>query len=79
MPRAATRDPEVRCYFVANGYAYHHSIDVNDFYLPAIEAVPAGLLDGARYLKHLAFRRVARTRQLLRRAWHKHVLGRPPQ
>jgi len=76
---AARRDPAVRRYFLANGYAYHHSIDVNDFYLPALKAAPASLLDGARYLKHLALRRVARTGQLLRRAWRKHVVGRPPQ
>ena len=76
---AARRDPEVRRYFVANGYAYHHSIDVNDFYLPAPKAVPASLLDGARYLKHRAGRRVARSGQLLKRAWRKHVVGRPPQ
>ena len=75
---AARRDPEVRRYFVGNGYAYHHSIDVNDFYLPAI-GMPANLLDGAQYAKHLVLRRLARSRQLARRAWHKHVLRRPPQ
>jgi FkbM family methyltransferase len=74
---ARTRVPAVRKYFVANGYAYHHSIDVNDFYLPAEgSAVPASVLDGARYLGHRAARRLARTRQLALRAWRKHLLGR---
>ena len=75
------RDPAVRNYFVASGYAYHHSIDVNDFYLPAeAGSVPAGVLDGARYLRHRVARRLARSRQLALRAWRKHVLGRltPP-
>jgi len=74
---APVRDPAVRKHFVANGYAYHHSIDVNDFYLPAGgSAVPASVLDGARYISHRALRRLARTRQLALRAWRKHVLGR---
>jgi hypothetical protein len=73
---APARDPAVRKYFVANGYAYHHSIDVNDFYLPA-ETVPAGVLDATRYWKHRVARRLLRTRQLALRAWRKHVLGRP--
>ena len=70
------RDPAVRNYFVANGYAYHHSIDVNDFYLLAEAAVPTRVLDGARYLRHRVARRLARSRQLALRAWRKHVLGR---
>lgn len=75
---ARTRDPAVRRYFVAHRYAYHHSIDVNDFYLP----VNAGttltrVLDGIRYLRHRIARRVARSRQLAHRAWRKHVLKRP--
>jgi FkbM family methyltransferase len=74
---AAVRSPEVRRYFVANGYAYRHSIDVNDFYLPA-ESVPASVLDATNYLKHRTVRRLARTRQLALRAWRKHVLRRHP-
>ncbi len=71
---AARRDPEIRRYFVGHGYAYHHSIDVNDFYLPVARGAAA--LDAANYLKHRAARRLARTRQLALRAWRKHV--RPP-
>jgi len=75
---AAVRSPAVRRYFVANGYAYRHSIDVNDFYLPAeSSSVPASVVDAANYLKHRAGRRIARTRQLALRAWRKHVLRRP--
>jgi FkbM family methyltransferase len=76
---AARRDPAIRRYFVTHGYAYHHSIDVNDFYLPAGQRTAAGIVDAARYLKHRVSRRLARTRQLASRAWHKHVLGRPPR
>jgi len=77
---APARDPAVRKYFVANGYAYHHSIDVNDFYLPVEgSAALAPVLDGARYLRHRVARRLARTRQLALRAWRKHVVGRPPE
>ena len=76
---ATVRSAEVRRYFVANGYAYSHSIDVNDFYLPGQGAGAAiGLADAARYLKHRAARRLARTRQLALRAWRKHVLRRRP-
>ena len=74
---AAVRSPAVRRYFVVNGYAYRHSIDVNDFYLPVSGTVPASVVDAANYLKHRAARRVARTRQLALRAWRKHVLRRP--
>ena len=75
---AALRSPEVRRYFVANGYAYRHSIDVNDFYVPvATGLLPASVLDAARYLMRRVTRRVARTRQLAARAWRKHVLRRP--
>lgn len=76
---AARRDPAIRRYFVANGYAYRHSIDVNDFYLLAESGrIPASVLDAANYLKHRAVRRLARTRQLALRAWRKHVLRRQP-
>ena len=76
----AVRDRDIRRYFVSNGYAYHRSIDVNDFYLPAENgAVPGGVLDATRYLQHRVARRLARTRQLALRAWRKHVLGRPPR
>jgi FkbM family methyltransferase len=76
---AARRHPEIRRYFVANGYAYRHSIDVNDFYLPAESGgMAASVLDAANYLKHRAVRRIARTRQLALRAWRKHVLRRQP-
>ena len=76
---AARRDPQIRRYFVANGYAYRHSIDVNDFYLPAASGrLSTSVLDAANYLKHRAARRLARTRQLALRAWRKHVLRRQP-
>ncbi|MGH8673011.1 MAG: FkbM family methyltransferase [Burkholderiales bacterium] len=72
-----TRDSAVRRYFVANRYAYHHSIDVNDFYLPVDAGTAvASVLDGARYLRHRAERRIARSRELALRAWRKHVVGR---
>ena len=74
---AARRDPEIGRYFVAHGYGYHHSIDVNDFYLPLTIRGVAGVVDAARYLKHRVLRRLARTRQLALRAWRKHVLGGP--
>ena len=76
---AARREPEIRRYFVGHGYAYHHSIDVNDFYLPVERGAAAATVDAARYLKHRATRRLARTRQLALRAWRKHVLRRPPR
>lgn len=71
---ARTRDPAVRGYFVAHGYAYLHSIDVNDFYAPVAGGPRvACALDGARYLLHRTWRRLKRSAQLLRRAWRKHV------
>jgi len=73
---ATTRDAEVRRYFVANGYAYHHSIDVNDFYLPVRGgATAARLMDGAHYLQHRIVRRLTRLGYLARRAWQKHIMG----
>lgn len=72
----ARRDPEVRRYFVAHGYAYHHSIDVNDFYLPVGGgATAARLIDGTRYLQYRITRRMTRLGYLARRAWRKHIMG----
>ena len=70
---AKRRDPAVRDYFVRNAYAYHHSIDVNDFYLPA-GARWARASDSMRYLGHLFCRRLARLAHLGLRAWNRHVL-----
>ena len=68
------RAAEIRDYFVERGYAYSHSIDVNDFYLPAPGGRSAAwLLDASRYLRHRFFRRLARTRQLAERAWRKRI------
>lgn len=69
---AKNRLPEVRRYFVRHGYAYRHSIDVNDFYVrtgqgPAI----AGLLDALAYVRHRVRRRIARIAHNLRRSWKK--------
>ena len=75
----ARRHPAIRRYFVAHGYAYHQSIDVNDFYLPVPRGAVASVVDATRYLKHRVSRRMSRTRQLALRAWRKHVLGRPPR
>ena len=73
---ATRRDPEVRRYFVTSGYAYRHSIDVNDFYLQVGEgATVARLVDGARYLQYRVTRRMTRLGRLARRAWRKHVVG----
>jgi FkbM family methyltransferase len=69
---ARRRDPAIRDYFVARGYAYRHSIDVNDFYAPQAQgAIAVRLVDGVRYLRHRIRRRLARLGQLARRAWRK--------
>lgn len=74
---ARVRDPAVREYFVARGYGYLHSIDVNDFYVPlAGGPLRVRLVDAARYLGHRIARRLRRSAQLLGRAWRKHVLER---
>ncbi|MBL8220180.1 MAG: FkbM family methyltransferase, partial [Bryobacterales bacterium] len=59
------RAPEIRDYFVRHGYAYQHSIDVNDFYL----RVGAGAVtqDALNYARHRVRRRMARLGQNLRR------------
>jgi hypothetical protein len=67
---ASKRNPAIGRYFVARGYAYHHSIDVNDFYLPSRAAAP---VDAWRYLRHRVTRRLRRFAQLGRRAWKKHI------
>jgi FkbM family methyltransferase len=73
---ARVRDAAIREYFLAAGYAYLRSIDVNDFYVPlAGSAAWRRSVDGARYLRHRAARRLRRWGQLARRAWRKHVLG----
>jgi FkbM family methyltransferase len=67
------RLPAIRDYFLAHGYAYRHSIDVNDFYqrIPAGPAV-ARVIDALRYARHRINRRAARLAHNLRRAWNKH-------
>ena len=71
---ARRRDQAIRDYFVEHGYAYRHSIDVNDFYAPRAEgAIPVRIVDGARYLRHRIGRRLGRLGQLARRAWRKRV------
>ena len=73
---ARRRDPAVRDYFVGHGYAYCHSIDVNDFYAPlARGAIAVRVVDAARYLHHRIRRRLARLGQLARRAWRKRFGG----
>lgn len=80
---AKVRAPAIRDYFVANGYAYHRSIDVNDVYLPVTRGKAAvRLIDGLRYLRHRLQHRLARIGELVRRAWCKYGLGRrarPPR
>jgi len=74
---ARRRDPAVRDFFVGHGYAYVHSIDVNDFYAPLAKGtIAVHLVDGARYLRHRVRRRLARLGQLAGRAWRKHFGGR---
>jgi len=73
---ARRRDPAIRDYFVSRGYAYRHSIDVNDFYAPLEHgAIATRIVDGARYLRHRFRRRLARLGQLARRAWRKRFAG----
>lgn len=66
------RSAEIRDYFVRNGYAYWHSIDVNDFYR-SMNAGPVGtwLVDRSRYAWHRIVRRVSRIASNLRRSWRK--------
>ncbi len=73
---ARRRDPAVRDYFVSRGYAFRHSIDVNDFYAPLGDnPIAARIVDGLRYLRHRVRRRLSRSGQLARRAWRKHFAG----
>ena len=73
---AKFRLPEVRDYFVAHGYAYHHSIDVNDFYLRADSGIlPVALRDALRYARHRFVRRLVRIARNLRRSWRKRFGG----
>lgn len=49
---SAERKPEIRDYFVRNGYAYLRSVEVNDFYRPVLGGtVVAKAIDHLRY-KH---------------------------
>lgn len=71
---AKRRAAAIRRYFVGKGYAYSHSIDVNDFYLPAAGgSTRAWMLDALRYLRHRFIRRIGRFRQLAARSWRKRV------
>ncbi len=69
---AKARSPHIRHYFVSHGYAYRHSIDVNDFYVrsgrgPAMTSI----IDAARYTLHRGRRRLRRLLHNLRRSWEK--------
>jgi FkbM family methyltransferase len=67
-----TRLPAIRRYFLRNGYAYLHSIDVNDFYERTEgPASVTALLDGFRYGLFRVRRRIRRIAHNLRRAWNK--------
>lgn len=66
------RLPAVRDYFVSHGYAFHHSIDVNDFYLRVDSGiVPVAAIDALRYARRRVARRFSRIAQNLRRSWRK--------
>jgi len=66
------RLPEIRDHFVSCGYAFHHSIDVNDFYLRVgAGLVPAAVVDAVHYAWHRVGRRLARIAHNLRRSWNK--------
>lgn len=73
---AKVRDRAIRDFFVANGYAYRHSIDINDFYEPlSVGSGLVALIDGVRYRGHRASRRLTRLRERMIRAWKKYGLG----
>lgn len=66
------RLPAIRDYFVGHGYAYRHSIDVNDFYeRRGAAGIAVRLADALAYARHRVRRRLARLSQNLRRAWRK--------
>lgn len=69
-----SRSPEIRDYFVRNGYGYWHSIDVNDFYR-RLDRKPAWvcLVDRTRYARHRFQRRLLRIATNLRRSWSKRI------
>lgn len=74
---SAERKPEIRDYFVRNGYAYLHSVEVNDFYRPVLGGtVFAKAIDHLRY-KH-ARKHVVKGVYLrqLRRFLDRHLLWR---
>lgn len=66
------RLPAIRDYFVRHGYAYRHSIDVNDFY-QRIDAGPVSvrMIDMLLYALHRVDRRMARLAHNFHRAWNK--------
>lgn len=68
-----TRPRAIREYFVRHGYAYRHSIDVNDFYVRAAHGATAAATDRLNYARHRLKRRLARLAGNIRRAWRKHV------
>ncbi len=70
-----SRPSAIRDYFVRYGYAYQHSIDVNDFYLRVGEGAATATRDALNYSRHQIRRRFTRLGQNLRRAWYKHVSG----
>lgn len=73
---AKSRLPEIRDRLVRNGYAYWHSIDVNDFYR-RLDSRPAWvwLVDRVRYARHRFQRRLLRIATNLRRSWRKRFPG----
>lgn len=68
------RPAEIRDYFVCNGYAYWHSIDVNDFYRN-MKAGPVWtwLVDRSRYARHRIVRRMFRIAANIKRSWRKRI------
>lgn len=71
-----TRLDGIRDYFVCHGYAYCHSIDVNDFYRRSDGTRwSVWLADRLHYLRHRIGWRLARTANNLRRSWRKRFGG----
>lgn len=69
------RPSTIRDYFVHHGYAYQHSIDVNDFYLRVGVGGATSARDALNYSRYQVKRRLTRLGQNLRRAWRKHING----
>jgi len=73
------RYPAIRKYFVVHGYAFSHSIDVNDFYQRVDgRRFKVWLLDSARYALRCLERFVINKKRKLARSWNKRF-GHPRQ